>query len=51
MDMAKQTAPIIKAKFGKQLGFRTPTSVKGKAFSGKNTVGFDPSRFKTQHKG
>ncbi|HSX48921.1 MAG TPA: hypothetical protein VLE44_01530 [Candidatus Saccharimonadales bacterium] len=49
--MAKQTAPIIKAKFGKQLGFRTPSTFKGKTFSGKSTAGFDPSRFKTQHKG
>lgn len=50
--MAKQKAPIIKSKFGKQLGFRTPDHFKGKTFGAKGQSStFDPGRFKTQHKG
>ena len=50
--MAIQKAPLIKSKFGRTLGFRTPDHFKGKTFGGKKTVtSFDPSRFKTQHKG
>ena len=49
--MAKQKAPLLKSKFGKQLGYRTPDHFKGKTFGGKAGAGFDPARFKTQHKG
>ncbi len=49
--MDKQKAPLIKSKFGKQLGYRTPDHFKGKTFSAGKAAGFDPGRFKTQHKG
>jgi len=48
-----QKAPLIKSKFGKQLGYRTSASFRSKEF-GKSSAGvvkFDPARFKTQHKG
>jgi hypothetical protein len=41
----------LRSKFGKPLGFRTPDHFKGKTFGGKGSGGFDPARFKTQHKG
>gem|GEM_PF-2053240 len=45
-------APVIKSKFGKALGYRTPDHFKGKTFGAKSQSGtFDPARFKTQHKG
>jgi hypothetical protein len=44
-------APILKSKFGKQLGFRTPDHFKGETFREGKGAGFDPARFKTQHKG
>jgi len=44
-------APLLKGKFGKQLGYRTPDHFKGKTFSQPKSSGFDPARFKTQHKG
>ncbi len=48
----KQTAPIIKKQFGPPLGFRTPSAFRGRVFGGgKPQAKFDPSRFKTQHKG
>jgi hypothetical protein len=49
--MAKQKAPLIKSKFGRPLGFNTSDHFKGKTFSPKGQSGFDPGRFKTQHKG
>lgn len=51
--MQKQKAPILKSKFGKQLGYRTPDHFKGQTFGAKGpqSGNFDPARFKTQHKG
>lgn len=46
-----QKAPIIKSKFGRPLGFNTSDHFKGRTFSGGKGIGFDPARFKTQHKG
>jgi hypothetical protein len=48
----KQSAPVLKSRFGKTLGFRTPDAFKGKTFSPKGSVGYNPSSFKmTQNKG
>ena len=47
----KQSAPILKSKFGKPLGFRTNDFFKGQTFSPKG-AGYNPSSFKmTQNKG
>lgn len=41
--------PLLKSRFGNPLG---PKEVLKGSFSGGNkAVGFDPARFKTQHKG
>lgn len=41
--------PLLKSRFGSPLG---PKAVlKGSSYGGKKAVGFDPARFKTQHKG
>jgi hypothetical protein len=46
---AKQQAPLIKSKLEPALGFRTPSFFKGKPnFQGPK---FNPSQFRTQHKG
>jgi hypothetical protein len=43
----------IKKKAGPTLGFRTSDFFRGSKFSGKNKaqMKFNPSQFKTQHKG
>ena len=47
----KQSAPILKSKFGKPLGFRTNDFFKGQTFSPQG-AGYNPSSFKmTQNKG
>lgn len=47
----KQSAPLLKSKFGNPLGFRTSDNFKGKTFSPKGG-GYNPSSFKmTQNKG
>jgi hypothetical protein len=54
MSQIKQKTPLLKPKFGSQLGFRGPGNLKGSVAGGKPgspVVKFDPSRFKTQHKG
>lgn len=49
---AKQSAPVLKSKFGKPLGFRTSDFFKGQTFSPKGGAGYNPSSFKmTQNKG
>lgn len=51
MAQLKGQNSIVKKKLGPQLGFRTPSFIRGKNFSNKGTGGFNPGRFKTQHKG
>lgn len=53
MAKTKQISPLIKAKIGPALGFRTPSNFRGKTFSsgGKSIAKFNPATFKTQHKG
>jgi len=54
MSQVTQKAPLIKAKYGKQLGYNTPDNFRSRTFGGKvggSVVKFDPARFKTQHKG
>jgi len=41
----------FRSKFGNPLGFRTPDHFKGRVIGGNKASGFDPARFKTQHKG
>ncbi|MBI2007544.1 MAG: hypothetical protein HYS83_02500 [Candidatus Blackburnbacteria bacterium] len=40
-----------KVKSTQKLGFRTPEHFKGKVFSPNKPPKFNPSQFKTQHKG
>ena len=48
----KQSAPVLKSKFGKALGYRTPDFFKGRTFASGAKGSFTPSGFKmTQHKG
>lgn len=52
-DLKAKPGPIginFRSKFGNPLGFKTPDHFKGKTSGAKGT-GFDPARFKTQHKG
>lgn len=44
---------FIKKKAGKALGYRTSDFFKGSKFGGKDSraAKFNPSQFKTQHKG
>jgi len=51
--MTKNKATYSKSKAGKQLGYRTPKFFRASKFGGgtKAPLKFDPSRFKTQHKG
>ncbi|MFZ5933078.1 MAG: hypothetical protein ACOYT7_03335 [Patescibacteria group bacterium] len=43
---------FIKKKAGRELGFRTPDFFKGSKFSPKGyRAKFNPSQFRTQHKG
>ena len=51
--MSKKTAPIIKSRFGKGFGFKSFPTTPKKSTDDKKAVGggFDPARFKTQHKG
>ncbi len=47
----KQSAPILKSRFGKPLGFGVSAGFKGQSFAPKG-AGFNPSNFKmTQNKG
>lgn len=52
-DKPKTKSPYIKSKAGAQLGFRTSDHFKGRNFGGGKAMGakFNPSTFKTQHKG
>lgn len=48
-----QKVSLVKSKFGKPLGYRTPDNFRSRGF-GKSKAGmvkYDPARFKTQHKG
>ena len=53
MSQPTGKAPLIKAKYGKTLGYRTPDNFKSRTFGkgGPNVVKFTPGLFKTQHKG
>ena len=48
--MSNQKTPKLQSMFGKPLGPKVAV-IKGKAPNKKAGVGFDPGRFKTQHKG
>ncbi len=41
--------PLLKSRFGNPLGPKE--NLKGNFSGGNRSVGFDPGRFKTQHKG
>lgn len=48
----KQKIPFIKKKAGHQLGYRTSDFFKGRTFGNVNRgQKFNPTQFKTQHKG
>lgn len=50
--MQKQKTPLLRSKFGKQFGFKGVIAPKKEVGPTKPiSAGFDPARFKTQHKG
>lgn len=49
--MQKQKGPVLISKFGKPLGFKGANASGEKNLAKTKGSGFDPGRFKTQHKG